>query len=109
MPEQNDDEQGEAPKKETCCLYRRKIVVGVIGVLPEEKCGVSDVELADLFDPDIKAASGLPVLRFRFCPWCGSPSTPDSEYRVTDFAKNEESEDESDPADFWKRQDEDDG
>ena len=98
----------EEPEKKTCCVYRRKIVVGILRVLPEELCGVSDVELADLFSPDHKAESGKPVLAFRFCPWCGAPFKLDSEMRVTDLNPepldvDEDDEDWTQDPDAWKQ------
>ncbi len=98
------------PEKETCCVYRRKIVVAITHVLPEAMCGVSDVELADLFDPDRKATSGKPVIAFRYCPWCGEPFTPSSEMRVTDLAPAPPEDDDepdgdwSQDPDAWKNQ-----
>lgn|GEM_PF-3308088 len=68
----------------TCCRIRRKVVVGIIAVLPEDQCGVSDAELADVLDFKVKARSGKPVIAFRFCPWCGTPFKEGSERRITD-------------------------
>jgi len=69
---------------ETCCPYRRKILVGILAVLPEEQCGVSDAEVADLIDFDMESPTGKPVIKFRFCPWCGKAMTSDSEVRITE-------------------------
>lgn len=73
----------------TCCQYRRKFVVGILGVLPEEQCGVADSEIADLIDFALPSPSGKPVIRFRFCPWCGKPFTPDSEIRIADISQED--------------------
>lgn len=70
---------------ETCCLYRRKLVIGLLAVLPEEECGVKDSEVADLIDFDLQAPSGKPVIRVRFCPWCGKPWDGKSEQRIVDI------------------------
>ena len=70
---------------ETCCAYRRKILVAVQGVLSEEACGVPDAVLADLLRFDLNVPSGKPVLAFRFCPWCGKVYTQDSEVRLSDI------------------------
>jgi hypothetical protein len=69
----------------TCCSMRRKAVVGVMALLPEEVCGVSDSEMADfiVFDATGPIAEHATVLRFRFCPWCGTPRLPGTEERVT--------------------------
>jgi len=93
----------EQPEKKTCCVYRRKIVVGIIGVLTEEACGVSDVEMADLYDPDRMSPSGKPVLAIRFCCWCGARITHENELRVSDLNQVAE----PDPADYWKDGDDD--
>jgi hypothetical protein len=63
---------------------RRKVVVGILGVLPEEQSGVPDSELADYMRFDLQTPDGKPVLAFRFCPWCGAARTPDAEVRIVD-------------------------
>ena len=68
----------------TCCSMRRKVVVGILGVLPEEQCGVSDTELADFMRFDLNTPDNKPVLAFRFCPWCGAARAPDGEVRIVD-------------------------
>lgn len=70
-------------KPETCCPYRRKIVIGILAVLPEEVCGVKDSELADVVTFD-KSRNGNPIIEVRYCPWCGKPREPGSEARITD-------------------------
>lgn len=55
----------------TCsCNMRKKIALGILGVLPEELCGVSDSDLADFMSFDKSGPNGEPVLALRFCPWC---------------------------------------
>lgn len=70
--------------KETCCLYRRKILVSISAVLPEQVCGVPDSHLADLLRFDMEVPTGHPVLAFRYCPWCGTARDLDGETRITD-------------------------
>jgi len=70
--------------RETCCVYRRKIMVSIAAVLPEAACGVSDSHLADLLRFDLDSPTGHPVLAFRFCPWCGKARDLDGETRITD-------------------------
>jgi len=72
---------------QTCCVYRRKILVGIQAVLPESVCGVADSHLADLLRFDIDLPTGHPVLAFRFCPWCGKARDLEGETRVTDQAE----------------------
>lgn len=67
---------------ESCCDMRRKVVAAVVAVLPEESCGLNESVLAD-FVTFNEEASEKPILRFAFCPWCGTPRGPDSEERVT--------------------------
>jgi hypothetical protein len=68
----------------TCCPMRRKVVVGILGVLPEQQCGVGDAELADFLRFDLQTPDGKPVLAFRYCPWCGAARGPDTEFRIVD-------------------------
>lgn len=65
------------------CDLRKKIVIAIIAVLDEEECGVSDSALADAFDPDLPGPDGKPVLRMRYCGWCGKVA-PKPEH-ITDF------------------------
>lgn len=72
----------------TCCEMRRKAVVFLGPVLPEEVCGIPDSILADFMRFDIDAPVGpdgkqKPVIGFRFCPWCGKLYTANSETRLT--------------------------
>lgn len=54
------------------CPMRVKVSLVAL-VLPAERCGVLDSELVDFVVFDKVSACGAPVLRFRFCPWCGQP------------------------------------
>ncbi len=63
---------------------RRKVVVGILGVLPEEQCGVPDSELADFMRFDLQTPDGKPVLAFRYCPWCGTVRSAEAEVRIVD-------------------------
>ena len=67
---------------------RRKVVVGILGVLPEGQSGVPDSELADFMRFDLQTPDGKPVLAFRYCPWCGAARTPDAEVRIVDVRLN---------------------
>ena len=84
------EERGETPAGpgpgSTCCLMRRKVVVGILGVLPEEQCGVPDSELADFMRFDLQTPDGKPVLAFRYCPWCGAARGPEAELRIVDLS-----------------------
>jgi len=92
-------DEGQVPETTTCCALRRKIVVGVLAVLNEEQCGVSDVELADVIVHGMNAPSGKPVIAFLYCPWCGKRRGPNDEVRVIDPYLDE---DEDDEGESWK-------
>ncbi len=77
--------EGEAAAPPSCCAMRRKVIVGILAVLPEAQCGVPDAELADYLRFDLDAPTGKPVLAFRFCPWCGERRGPGTEHRIVDI------------------------
>ena len=77
--------EGEATAPPSCCAMRRKVIVGILAVLPEAQCGVADAELADFLRFDLDAPTGKPVLAFRFCPWCGERRGPGTEHRIVDI------------------------
>lgn len=84
----NEPPSNEPPKEpppQTCCPIRRKVVVGILSVLPEEACGVPDSELADVIRFDLASPAGRPVIAFRFCPWCGKPRGAEDELRIVDI------------------------
>jgi hypothetical protein len=84
-PEPSGDAPSGPPTPPSCCLMRRKVVVGILAVLAEAQCGVADAELADFLRFDLEAPGGKPVLAFRFCPWCGTARAPDAETRIVDY------------------------
>lgn len=99
-PSGGEGERGEpGPQPSTCCAMRRKVVVGIIGVLPEAKSGVPDSDLADFMRFDLQGPDGKPVLAFRYCPWCGVPRMPDAEVRIVDV-RFAQAEPPADPEDF---------
>ena len=81
-PEDITEAEAEPPR--SCCAIRRKVLVGILKVLPEDACGVPDSELADVMRFDLQTPSGKPVLAFKFCPWCGARRDPNGEARITD-------------------------
>ena len=56
----------------TCCALRDKISL-IPGIRAFEDCNVPDSVLLDVMDFDYKSMHNKPILRFRFCPWCGKP------------------------------------
>lgn len=94
------------PAPETCCDMRRKVMVFIGTVLPEQACGIPDTVLADFLRFDLPGparpdGTTKPVLAFRFCAWCGAPYKLASEIRITSIEPVEapvpvaESDDES--------------
>jgi len=79
---------------ETCCEMRRKVIVGILAVMNEEECGISDTHLADFMLFDVQSPSGKPVLGFKYCPWCGKQRTGES--RITETQINVEAEESTD-------------
>lgn len=73
------------------CDMRKKILIGVFAVLPESDCGVPESVLADFIDFDMNVPSGKPVVRVRFCSWCGKLVQKDTT-RKTDLVKEPEPE-----------------
>ncbi len=53
------------------CNLRKKIILNIVSIEEEAKCGVSDAELVDVLDFGLAGSKGQPVLRIRYCPWCG--------------------------------------
>lgn len=102
MSEESPPEPDDVPEEPeegdeqpvTCCLLRRKILVGILRVLSEDECGVPDSELADVLRFDLASADGKPVLGFMFCPWCGQPRDQQGETRIVSLAPPPEPEDE---------------
>lgn len=83
------------------CNIRKKVAVGILGVLPEDACGIPDSALADYMRFDLAGPNGEPVLAFRFCPWCSLPIQ--KEERITHVEFDVE-EDEREP---WQKESED--
>ena len=80
-------------KSDNCdCSLRKKIVVNITQVLSEEESGISDSALVDVLDFELNGPKGQPVLRIRFCPWCGKRA-PKPE-RITHFEVDEPKDDE---------------
>lgn len=83
------------------CNIRKKVAVGILGVLPQEICGISDSELADFMRFDLAGPNGEPVLAFRFCPWCSHPIQ--KEERITHVQFDTEEDERED----WQKDSED--
>jgi len=85
--------------KKTCCLTRRKVIVGILKILTEEECGIGEGELAGFIRWGKKTSAGTTILAFRFCPWCGEERDPEDEARITEHVADvEELEEEEEGA-----------
>ncbi len=61
------------PEEETyCCPMRQKFLIGIVA---EREDLPTPVDAADFMDFDEKSEDDRPVLRIRFCPFCGKPVT----------------------------------
>lgn len=76
---------------------RKKIALGILGVLSEEACGVPDSDLADFMSFDKSGPKGEPVLQLRYCPWCSFPITKEERITHVEFRNADEDEGEA-----WK-------
>ena len=77
-------------EKPTCCLMRRKVVVGLLGINTKAQCGVDDSELVDYVLHDApRLPSNKPIVAFKFCPWCGQ-KRDGFEQNVVDIVRVEE-------------------
>lgn len=67
-----------------CCQMRRKFLIGIVGhmnTVPDA------VDVVDFMDFERTAESGAPILRIRFCPWCGKSLPGDAPRHETDFTQ----------------------
>jgi len=90
--------------KPCSCNMRKKIALGILGVLPEEVCGVSDSALADFMSFDSSGPNGEPVLRLRFCPWCSNVIEKEERITHVEF----QTEDEEEEREAWRGSGDDD-
>ncbi len=93
----SESENADHPDEVNCCLLRRKIVIGILAIQPEDVCGVPDTELVNVLDFMTQTPEGKQVIAIQFCPWCGKPRRPNSETRITPPPFTEL------PGDEWKR------
>ena len=85
-------EQSE-PQRRSCCVLRQKIVVGIVSILSEAECGISDAELSDVMLFDLQNPSGKLLIGFKFCPWCGAYRDLNGEFRITEGTEQEDNND----------------
>ena len=52
-----------------CCAMRRKFLVGVVMEAPDL---ADPIDLVDFLDWDQKTQGGRPIIRIRYCPFCGT-------------------------------------
>lgn len=53
-----------------CCPMREKFLLGIVAENPEVP---TPSDAVDFIDFDAKREDGKPVLRIKFCPFCGKP------------------------------------
>jgi hypothetical protein len=64
-------EDSTGPEEETyCCPMRQKFL---IGILAEREDLPTPVDAADFMDFDETSGDDRPILRIKFCPFCGKP------------------------------------
>lgn len=65
-------------RAEVCapCKMRVKVILSVLGVAPESKCGIPDSVYVDFMNFDVRVPSNKPVIQIRWCPWCGGRIDP---------------------------------
>jgi hypothetical protein len=86
MDSEDSEDSEEPTPPQTCCPYRRKVLVGILKVLTVDECGIPDADLADVMRFDVASPTGKPVLSFLYCPWCGKPRDPNGETRIVDVS-----------------------
>ncbi len=65
-----------------CCAMRRKFLVQIVG---EDPSLPNPVDLVDFLDFDICRVDRMPVIRIRFCPFCGKAA--DGPVRTVEFCQ----------------------
>ncbi len=81
------------------CPMRRKIKLAIVANHTAEECGVPDSEVADFWQPDLTGVHGHPVIKLRYCPWCGR--LLEKIVAVTDI--NCETHEGNDEGEEWKK------
>lgn len=70
-PRERSPEDPTGPEEETyCCPMRQKFL---IGILAEREDLPTPVDAADFMDFDETSGDDRPILRIKFCPFCGKP------------------------------------
>lgn len=69
------------PGPVNCCQMRRKVVIGLIAILPESECGIPDSVMSDFLDFEQKAA-GQSMIQVAYCAWCGARRGKNHEKRI---------------------------
>ena len=54
--------------KPYCCEMRRRFIIGIVA---EDKNVPTPYAVCDFLDYKIKSPDGRPVIRIRYCPFCG--------------------------------------
>ena len=53
-----------------CCKMREKYLVAIVA---EDNTVETPIDVVDLMDFDVKSPDNRPVIRIKYCPFCGKP------------------------------------
>lgn len=55
-----------------CCAMREKFLIGIVAENAEVK---TPTDAADFIDFDLRRRDGKPVIKIRYCPFCGKDAS----------------------------------
>lgn len=82
-----DAAEAKARTPTFCCKMRAKFLIGIIADNPSMPI---PTEAGEFMDFDSKDALGRPIVRIRFCPFCGAKDV--GRLRVLDMSEKEEAD-----------------
>jgi hypothetical protein len=68
--DETDEDPPDSEEETYCCSMRQKFLIGIVA---EREDLQTPVDAADFMDFDEKSGDDRPVLRIKFCPFCGKP------------------------------------
>jgi hypothetical protein len=69
-----------------CCPLRARFIVAIVG---EAVCYPLPVDVVGYMDFDHRSPIGTPILKARFCMWCGKQITASAPVHKFDFTGSE--------------------
>jgi len=57
------------PSEPYCCAMRRHFIVCIVSIVDSP----TPIEAVDFMDFDQRAEDGRPIIKIKFCPFCGKP------------------------------------